>query len=222
MNKLQNKNIIIFGATGLIGSQLSFSFASQGANLILHGKSNLKLKTLNDKIEKEFNKPVLLECDIMSENFYLDILKVVSSRFNHIDIMINLIGKFDGLKPLTDLSHREWNELMEVNFNCYWRILKELSPLLGKKNKSKIIFLNNRLIQSGKAYHNILSISKGALSSLAQTLNLEKKKFGIELQLIETPELLAGVTKPLAVEGGYKKKNLDYTVNEITESCIEF
>ncbi len=220
MNKLKDKNIIIFGATGLIGKHLTSSFVSKGANLIVHGRSNEKLKILSDQIPNEFKKPVFLESDIMSENFYLDILKIVSLKFKHIDIMINLVSRFDGLKPLLDLSHKEWNELMEINFNSHWRILKELNPLLGKTGKSKVIFLNNQSIQDGKAYHNSLSISMGAHHSFVQTLNLEKKKMGVEFFLVESKELLAGATKLLGGKKKFTKKDLDFTVNSIIKRCL--
>ena len=222
MNGLKNKNIIIFGATGLIGKHLTSSFVKKGANLIIHGRSNEKLKILSSHIPNEFEKPVFLESDIMSENFYLDILKIVSLKFKHIDIMINLVSRFDGLKPLIDLSHKEWNELMEVNFNSHWRILKELNPLLGKNSKSKVIFLNNQSIQLGKAYHNSLSISMGALNSLVQTLNLEKKKIGVEFFLVESKELFAGATELLGGKKKFKKKDLDFTINNIMKKCLAY
>lgn len=222
MNRLKNKNIIIFGATGLIGKYLSLALASKGCNLIIHGRSSEKLKVLSDQIPNEFKKPILLKSDIMSENFYLDILKIVSLKFKHIDIVINLISRFDGLKPLVDLTHKEWNELIEVNFNSHWRIFKELNPLLGKTGKSKIIFVNNQSIQDGKAYHNSLCISKGALNSLVQTFNLEKKKLGIEFFLVESQELFAGATQLLGGKKKFTKKKLDITINNIMKKCLAY
>tara|TARA_B100000900_G_C20124625_1_gene531404 strand:- start:139 stop:549 length:411 start_codon:yes stop_codon:yes gene_type:complete len=136
--------------------------------------------------------------------------------------MINLISRFDGLKPLMDLSHKEWNELIEVNFNSHWRILKELNPLLGKTSKSKVIFINNQSIQDGKAYHNSLSISKGALHSLVQTLNLEKKKLGVEFFLLESQELFAGATQLLGGKKKFIKKQLDITINNIMKECLAY
>jgi len=111
---------------------------------------------------------------------------------------------------------------MEVNFNSHWRILKELNPLLGKNSKSKVIFLNNQSIQRGKAYHNSLSISMGALNSLVQTLNLEKKKIGVEFFLVESKELFAGSTELLGGKKKFKKKELDFTINNIMKKCLAY
>ena len=43
---------------------------------------------------------------------------------------MNFVGKFDRLSPLTNFTYSEWEKMIEINVNSYWRILKELEPLL--------------------------------------------------------------------------------------------
>ena len=215
MKNLQNKNIIIFGATSYIGHELSTILAKKGVNLIIHGNSSKKLESLHHEISLESSKVISIKHNVLSEKFYLELFKTVSSKFNHLDVLINLIGKFDGLKSITDFSHRDWNDLMEINFSCYWRILKELSPLLGKNGKSKVLFLTNKKIESGKAYHNLLSISKSALSTMAKTINQEKKKLGIECSVIDIQQLNVGVTSLVRGDKKHIKKNLQHTIEKI-------
>ena len=177
MEDLSQKNIIIFGATGFIGQYLTTTLANTGAKLIIHGKSNEKVRELSRS--NSSRKNIISFCsDVLSEKFYLELYKTVSSHFNHIDVMINLIGKFNGLKSITDLSHRDWNDHMEINFNCYWRIIKELNTIMGGKRKTKVIFLTNQKIEKGKAYHHSFGLSKSCLFSLVNTMNDEKKKLG--------------------------------------------
>ena len=217
MKGLDNKNIIIFGATGFIGQYLTNTLANNGAKLIIHGKSNEKVNELF-RFTKSKNKSIISFCsDVLSEKFYLELFKTVSPHFDHIDVMINLIGKFNGLKSITDLSHRDWNDLMEINFNCYWRIIKELNSIMGGKKKTKIIFLTNKKIQKGKAYHHSLSFSKSCLCSLVNTLNDEKKKLGVETILIEAEQLNVGVTSLLRGQDVFKKKDLDRIIKKIID-----
>ena len=129
--------------------------------------------------------------------------------------MINLIGKFNGLKSITDLSHRDWNDQMEINFSCYWRIIKELNSLMGGKRKTKVIFLTNKKIKKGKAYHHTFGLSKGYLCSLVNTLNDEKKKLGMETTLIEIEQLNIGMTSMLRGKNAFKKKDIDTTIKKI-------
>ena len=217
MKGLDNKNIIIFGATGFIGQYLTNTLANNGAKLIIHGKSNEKVNELF-RFTKSKNKSIISFCsDVLSEKFYLELLKTVSSHFDHIDVMINLIGKFNGLKSITDLSHRDWNDLMEINFSCYWRIIKELNSIMGRKKKTKIIFLTNKKIEKGKAYHHTLGLSKSCLYSLVNTLNDEKEKIGLKTKLIETEQLNIGITSLLRGQKIFKKKDLDTIIKKIME-----
>ena len=215
MEDLSQKNIIIFGATGFIGQYLTTTLANTGAKLIIHGKSDEKVKELS-RSNSSRNKNIISFCsDVLSEKFYLELHKTVSSHFNHIDVMINLIGKFNGLKSITDLSHRDWNDHMEINFSCYWRIIKELKSIMGGKKKTKVIFLTNKKIEEGKAYRHSLGLSKSCLRSLVNTLNDEKKKLGMETTLIEIEQLNIGMTSLLRGQNAFKEKDIDTTIQKI-------
>ena len=215
MEDLTQKNIIVFGATGFIGQYLTTTLANTGAKLIIHGKSNEKVRELSRSNSSRNNKIISFCSDVLSEKFYLELYKTVSSHFNHIDVMINLIGRFNGLKSITDLSHRDWNDHMEINFNCYWRIIKELNTIMGGKRKTKVIFLTNQKIEKGKAYHHSFGLSKSCLFSLVNTLNDEKKKLGMETVLIETEQLNIGMTSLLRGQNAFKKKNVETTIQKI-------
>ena len=217
MKDFGQKNILLFGATGFIGRYLTTTLANTRAKLIIHGKSNEKVKELI-KSNSSKNENIISFCsDVLSEKFYLELYKTVSSHFNHIDVLINLIGKFDGLKSITDLSHRDWNDHMEINFNCYWRIIKELNTIMGGKRKTKIIFLANKRIEKGKAYHHSFGLSKSCLYSLVNTLNDEKKKLGMETILIEIEQLNIGMTSLLRGKNIFKKEDLNTIIQKIIE-----
>ena len=51
---LKNKNVIITGSTGGLGSELAFKYANEGANLILIGRDHLKLNNLKSKLKKKY------------------------------------------------------------------------------------------------------------------------------------------------------------------------
>ena len=73
-----------------------------------------------------------------NENFYKNLAQSISSRFQKIDFLFMLIGLFKRLSPLTHFSHQEWSKLIEININCYRRILKELEPIIKNSQNPKI------------------------------------------------------------------------------------
>ena len=140
MFDLKNKRGIIFGATGYIGQKLSYELSKMGCKLILHGNSIERLNELDDKIKKIKINQILVQGDLNNENFYKNLAQSISSRFPKIDFLYILVGLFQRLSPLTHFSHQEWDKLIEININCYWRILKELEPIIKNSPSPKIIF----------------------------------------------------------------------------------
>ena len=132
MKNFLKKNGIIFGSTGVLGNQISIEIAKCNVNLILHGKSLKKLTDLHDKLKKLNKNITLLQADVTTKEFSANLLNIIYSRFKKIDFIINVIGLFYGLRPLTNLSHKEWDELLEINLSSSWRIIKELEPFNKK------------------------------------------------------------------------------------------
>ena len=217
MPDLKNKRGISFGATGFIGQKLSYELSKLGCKLILHGNSIEKLSELDNKIQKIKINQILVQGDLNNENFYKNLAQSISSRFQKIDFLFILIGLFKSLSPLTHFSHQEWSKLIEINVNCYWRILKELEPIIKNSQNPKIIFINNSKISNGKPYHNILSISQAALKTIANIYKSENKRLGIDMRIIEIPNLESGIT---AMTAGKKKLVTENFTEEIIEKSF--
>ena len=217
MYDLKNKKGIIFGATGFIGEKLSYELSKLGCKLILHGKTIEKLNELDKKIQKIKKRQILIQGDLNNENFYKNLAQSISTRFQNINFLFILIGLFQRLSPITHFSHQEWSKLMEININCYWRILKELEPIIKKSKSPKIIFLNNLKISNGKPYHNILSVSQAAIKTIANIYQSENKRLGIDIRVIETPNLEEGITSMTA---GKKKMVMESFIKRILEKSF--
>ena len=73
---------------------------------------------------------------------------------------MNFVGRFDRLSPLTNLTYDEWENMVQININSFWRILKELEPLLNESLKPRVVSIINTDSLTGKPYQNFFSISQ--------------------------------------------------------------
>ena len=213
-------NGIVFGSTGILGSRISLDLAKKNTNLILHGKSYDKLIKLDDEIKKINKNVTFFQADITHKKFATNLLSKVSSKFSRIDFVINLIGVFFGLRPLTNFSHKEWDNLIEINLSSCWRIVKELEPLLRKSLNAKIIFIENKDISTGKAYHNTFSICQKAKETMFKIFNKENSKFRIKVHFIEIEKVNAGISLSLAGRQTYDEKKLKEISDRVIRKCF--
>ena len=104
---LNNKTIVISGASSGIGRQAAKSFSEFGANLVLMGKDQHKLESLFDEIKAEYSKEVIihpLDFEIAQESDYEVILQAIKSEFPKIDGLLNNAGILGEKKPLDIIS----------------------------------------------------------------------------------------------------------------------
>ena len=197
MKRLKGSKGIIFGATGFLGNQLAIELSKLGSELILQGRSYKKLEKLDDEIKTLGTKQILLQSDLLDKKFYGNLFNLVSSRFEYLDFLINVSGNFSRLAPLTNFSHKEWSDLIEINIVSFWRILKELESLLKKAPKPKVLVLNNKIIGEGKPFYNIFSVANAAMKSMANIYFEENKRLKIQIKLINIKSLNHGITSIL-------------------------
>ena len=220
MKRIVSSNGIIFGSTGILGSRISLDLAKMNTNLILHGKSIEKLIKLDNEIKKVNKNVTLFQADVTHKEFKKKLLSKVGSKFSRIDFMVNLVGVFFGLRPLSNFSHKEWDKLIEINLSSCWRIIKELEPLIRKSANAKIIFLENKDISIGKAYHNTFSICQKAKETMLKIFSKENSKFKIKVHFIEIEKVNAGMSLSLSGKHQYDERKLKEISDRVIKKCL--
>ena len=176
-NKLSTleKNGIIFGTSSVLGLELAKELTRKGTNLILQDNSKSNLEKISFQMKKIGKRQTYLHCNHqIPEN--LDNLNIaIQQQFNKLDFIVSTIGNIESLRPLTDLSLKEWKKNIDINLTTNWVILKNSEFFLRKSRSPKIYFFYNSEIGNGAAYYNSYSVSKAALKSMVDLYQKEKK-----------------------------------------------
>ena len=101
---LNNKTALITGASKGIGKAIAESMAKEGCNLILTARSEDKLKTLKEDLQKNHNISVeILAIDLSKKNS----VEKISEFSGDVDIVINNAG---AIPPgnLADIDEDTW------------------------------------------------------------------------------------------------------------------
>jgi NAD(P)-dependent dehydrogenase (short-subunit alcohol dehydrogenase family) len=110
---LKNKVILVTGALGLIGKEISNSFLRKSAKVILAGHSKNKIETYRSKLSKKYSADDYLLCqlEITDEKSIQKTIEESVSKFGRIDVLVNnaaIDAKFDELnKSKIDMSRFE-------------------------------------------------------------------------------------------------------------------
>ena len=147
---LNNKNIVITGSSGLLGSQYANILAAAGANLILLDIDIKKNKKLEEDLVKKYkNKSRSYKIDISNQKEVKKLSKVILTHFKKIDGLINnaaytskgakvnsdnnFNGKFENF-PLS-----VWQQSLDINLSGAFFCSQAFGEIMSKQKKGVIV-----------------------------------------------------------------------------------
>lgn len=212
-----NKNVLITGAAGIIGSKLTEKLAEERANLILIDIDGRKIEEVASRIKKKYEVKVeYYAIDIASEKNVNETLTRIEKEFNTIDILFsNAAGKTKNLKeffkPYGDFDSRTWKEIMDVNLNSMFYITKFVgNNMIKNKTKGSIVMTSSIYgmlgvddrIYEGSRYLDceintpaIYSATKAGVIGLCRYLATYWGKSGIRVNAIAPGGVFSGQNK---------------------------
>jgi len=157
------KNILITGATDGIGKLSAIRLAKAGHAVYLHGRNEAKVKACVSEIKADTNNEhvrgfVADFSDLKAVKQMADELK---EQVPQIDILINNAGVFKS----PDFYNQDGLDLrFVVNYLAPYLLTRELLPLMGKSEDSRIINLSSAA-QSDISYEAMLGREPLALNA---------------------------------------------------------
>ena len=151
---LENKNIVITGSAGLLGSQYAQTLCEYGANLILidlDEKNNNKLK---NKLESFSNNKIFCyKSDITDIEDVQLLSKQIKKDFNRIDGLINNAAfttkaavnesKIKYSTPFENFSFDIWQKSLAINLTGVYLCSQEFGKIMSKQKKGVIINISS-------------------------------------------------------------------------------
>jgi NAD(P)-dependent dehydrogenase (short-subunit alcohol dehydrogenase family) len=101
---LENKNAVIYGGGGSIGSAVAHAFAQEGAKVFLAGRTLQSLEKIAEEIRSARGRAEVAVLDALDERAVDEHVQGVITQAGHIDVSFNLISRGDvqGI-PLIDM-----------------------------------------------------------------------------------------------------------------------
>ena len=182
--KLKNKTILITGAAGGLGSALSFLCAAAACNTVLLDVDRKGLESTYDFItENGLAEPVLYPIDLASATpeHFEELANALDTEFGGLDGLIHCAARFEGLRPLDQVSPSEWLHQMQVNINACWLLSVSCLPLLRKSSAGRLYFLLEDMDRMAGAFWGAYGVSKHALKALTSQFAAECTSSGIQV-----------------------------------------
>ena len=194
MIDLKNLNIILTGATGVIGGAILDKLISAKANVIATGTNEEKLKKIKEKY-KNLNVMKFNMSDHESiDEFVQDCSKIFS---NKIDVLINNAGITQDNLSLR-MKDKEWKTVIDINLTSTFLITKSVLKKMLKSKNGKVINVTSVVGHTGNIGQANYAASKAGIIAMSKSLALEYGKKNITVNCVSPGFIISNMTAKIS------------------------
>jgi NADP-dependent 3-hydroxy acid dehydrogenase YdfG len=176
---LQNKTILITGASKGIGRALAKMLAAKGVNLGLIARSGDELLALQTELSTLGVEVKIFVGSVADETF----VKSVVANYTQIDAIVNNAG-FGVFKQAENITTSEWDSIYDTNVKGTFLFCREIVPVMRANGGGHIINVASdvakRVFDGGSLYCS----SKYAQDAFSMALRKEVRKDNIKVSVV--------------------------------------
>lgn len=178
---LQDKTILITGASQGLGEQVAAAYTAAGATVILMARSQKKLEKVYDSIAQSGGAEPFAVCfDLMAaeESEYERLAHTIAEATGgRLDGIVHCASYFYALSPLEFQTVAEWVNQYRINTVAPMALTRAMLPMLKESPDASVIFVGESHGESPQAYWGGFGASKAALNYLCRVAADEWERF---------------------------------------------
>jgi meso-butanediol dehydrogenase/(S,S)-butanediol dehydrogenase/diacetyl reductase len=211
MQQFSGKVVIVTGAGSGIGAAAARRFSSEGASVVLVGRTHSKLTKVADGLNRE--RSLIQVADVArQENVDLLVANTLA-RFGAIDVLVNNAG-IVAIGGFLDQPVSNWRDVMSVNLDGVFYLIRAALPHL-LKTKGNIVNVSSIAGMGGEAGNSYYGATKAAVNNLTQSLALEFAPQGVRVNSVSPGLTVTDMTALLFDPKSPFKSIGDQSVNRI-------
>jgi 3-hydroxy acid dehydrogenase / malonic semialdehyde reductase len=222
-SRLNQKWVLITGATAGIGKACAEEFARQGANLVLTGRRQERLDS--------FREELLRLGDIQVQTYCFDVrdreacLSCVQDLFHPLDILINNAGLAAGLNTIDEADFDDWDRMIDTNIKGLLNMMKPVAQRMKARNSGHIINIGSLAGHESYRGGSVYCGTKHAVSAITRAAKMDLHGTGVRVSMV-SPGLVQTEFSDVRFHGDTKKAKKVYegirplTAHDVAEIVV--
>lgn len=177
---MRHKTALITGATSGIGKATAIEFAKHNINLVLCGRRQERLDSLQKELES-LTAVHTLTFDVRNREAVFKAIKSLPDTFKNIDILINNAGNAHGLDAIQEGSLDDWDAMLDGNVKGLLYVSKAIIPQMIHRKSGHIINIGSSAGKEVYPKGNVYCASKHAVLAVTEGMRIDLNPYGIKV-----------------------------------------
>ena len=188
---LENKVVLVTGASQGLGKQFAELLCAKGARVALAARQVAKIISLKEELEAKGGIAYAVEMDVLDQQSISDCVEVVEQELGSIDVLVNNAGVAIN-KFFLDVTEEEYDSVLGTNLKGCFFCAQAVAKKMANRKRGSIINISSVLGTRPIGTLTTYCASKAGLNQLTATMALELARSGVRVNAIapgyiETP-----------------------------------
>jgi NAD(P)-dependent dehydrogenase (short-subunit alcohol dehydrogenase family) len=201
--KLAGRSAIITGSSLGLGAAIAEAFAAKGAALMLCARNRTELDAQRERLAIAYphTRVIAQPADVSKRADIDSLFAGATEAFGRIDILVNNAGVYGPMGTIERIDWDEWVQAMAINLTGLVYCCRKAVEAFKPQRYGKIINLSGGGATNPLPGISAYAASKAAVVRFTETLALEVKDFGIDVNAVAPGALATRLTDQLVAAG---------------------
>ncbi len=196
---LENKVVLVTGASRGIGQAIATALGEQGATVIGTATSDKGAEAISSYFAEAGIKGQGMKLDVGDDESVAAVMDAITDTYAPVDILVNNAGiTRDNL--LMRMKAEEWDSVINTNLTSLYRLSKSVVRGMMKARTGRIINIASVVGSSGNAGQTNYSAAKAGMLGFTKSLAAELGSRGITVNAVAPGFIDTDMTRDLADE----------------------
>ncbi|MEI2264897.1 SDR family NAD(P)-dependent oxidoreductase [Erwinia sp. CGal63] len=180
MARFQQKVVVVTGAGSGIGQAAAERFASEGASVVLVGRTKEKLEKTQALLAQ--GEHLVAPCDVGEAEQVEQLAKTVQEKYGRVDVLVNNAGQIVQGR-IHEIALEDWKSLMKVDLDGVFYCVHYFMPAL-LKSKGNVVNVSSVSGLGGDWGMSVYNAAKGAVTNFTRSLAMDYGEDGVRVNAI--------------------------------------
>ncbi|MCS6816676.1 MAG: SDR family NAD(P)-dependent oxidoreductase [Blastocatellia bacterium] len=202
---LQNRIVIITGASSGIGEATARRLAREGAVVVLAARRRERLERLAEEIAASGGHALAIPTDITVEADRRRLVERTMETYGRVDALVNNAG-YGQRGPIECVPIEAIRQNFETNLFALIALTQLVIPILRTQGRGRIVNVSSVAGRIARPFSAVYDATKHALEAISDGLRGELAPFGIHV---------------IVIEPGFIQTEFLHVANEVSRSALE-
>lgn len=203
--RLENKVVLVTGASKGIGMSIAKALAQNGALVYAGAKKTQEIELWKTTLSSDYSARIIpLQLDVTNPSDCKEVITLIRKDQGRIDALVNNAGVVR-YELLAMLDFEKMREMFEVNVYAAIRLVQLCSRIMIKQNSGSIINIGSIVAEVGVSGQLAYAASKGALISASKCAAKELASAQIRVNVL-SPGMIATERLEREMEGKFSDR----------------